>query len=216
MTSVLYRRYAEGVANTEQQLIQIVDAAMAEAARKGGDWVVCRPGCCECCIGVFPIGQADALRLREGLRELEHTDPARAANVSRRSREAVQRYGAAFPGDPATGILGADAESEARFESFADDDPCPALDPQTGTCDLYAWRPMTCRTFGAAVRLNSDSVDICELCYHGASDDEIIACEVELHTADLEATLEREAEASTGAGGQTIVAFALRPIPLRQ
>src|ERR1700683_2379455 len=154
------------------KLIQIVDAAMAEAARKGGAWVVCRPGCCECCIGVFPIAQSDAQRLREGLQELANTDPARAASVSRRSREAVSRYASDFPGDVATGILGKDPDSEERFESFADDDPCPALDPDTGTCDLYAWRPLTCRTFGAAVRLNSDSplqeqVAICELCYRG-------------------------------------------------
>ncbi len=183
---------------------------MAEAARKGGDWVVCRAGCCECCMGVFPIAQSDVRRLREGLGELECTDPTRAANVSRRAREAVVRYTADFPGDSATGILGEDSKSEERFESFADDDPCPALDPATGTCDLYAWRPMTCRTFGAAIRLNEDSVDICELCYRGASDEEIIACEVELQTAELEADLEREAEAFTGRTGQTIVAFALR------
>jgi len=194
----------------DTRLIQIVDAAMAEAARKGGDWVVCRPGCCECCMGVFPIGQADALRLREGLRELEQSDPSRAANVSRRSREAVARYAADYPGDSTTGILGVDPESEERFENFADDDPCPALDPATGQCDLYAWRPLTCRTFGAAVRLNSDSVDICELCYHGASDEQIVACEVELETEDLEEALEVEAQVSTALTGQTIVAFALR------
>jgi Fe-S-cluster containining protein len=193
----------------DQQLIQIVDVAMAEAARKGGDWVVCRRGCCECCLGVFPIAQADAVRLRDGLRELERTDPARAAEVSRRSRAAVGRYTADFPGDLATGILGDDPDSQQRFDSFADDDPCPALDPETGACDLYAWRPMTCRTFGAAIRLNEDSVDICELCYRGATDEEIIACEVELHTSEFEAALELEAEASTGGSGQTIVAFAL-------
>jgi Fe-S-cluster containining protein len=194
----------------DQQLIQIVDAAMAEAARKGGDWVVCRAGCCECCMGVFPIAQSDAQRLREGLRELERTDPARAARVLRRSREAVDRYAADFPGDTVSGIVGDDPESQECFESFANDDPCPVLDPETGTCDLYAWRPMTCRTFGAAVRLNSDSVDVCELCYHGASDAEIVECEVEFETSVLDAALEREAEAATGLRGQTLVAFALR------
>ena len=194
----------------DRQLIQIVDAAAGEAARVGGDWVVCKPGCCECCVGVFPIGQSDALRLREGLEQLRQTDPARAANVTRRSREAAARYHDDYPGDAATGILGEDDESEERFEGFADDDPCPALDPETGTCDLYAWRPVTCRTFGAALRLNSDSVDVCQLCYHGATDDEIVACEVDLETTDLETALEEEAAASTGIHGRTIVAFALR------
>ena len=195
---------------SENKLIHIVDVALAEAERKSGQWLACRPGCCQCCIGVFPITQSDALRLREGLRELARTDPERAANVSLRAEEAAARYIADFPGDVATGILGEDAESQERFESFADDDPCPALDPRTGTCDLYAWRPMTCRTFGPALRLNSDSIDMCELCYDGATNEEIVACEVELDSEELEAALERDAEDFTQLRGQTIVAFALR------
>jgi hypothetical protein len=47
----------------DQMLIQIVDSALAEAARRSGEWLVCRPGCTQCCIGVFPINQLDASRL---------------------------------------------------------------------------------------------------------------------------------------------------------
>jgi Fe-S-cluster containining protein len=194
----------------EQKLIQIVDAGTLAAVRKGGGWVVCRPGCFECCIGVFPISQADALRLRDGLRELARTDPVRAGNVSRRAGEAAGRYAADFPGDAASGIIGEDAACQERFESFANDDPCPALDPENGTCDLYASRPVTCRTFGPALRLDGDSVDVCELCYHGASDEEILASQVEIEIAGLGTAREEEAEAETGLRGQTIVAFALR------
>lgn len=194
----------------DHQLIQIVDSAMTEAVRRGGEWIACRPGCCECCIGVFPISQSDALRLRAGLRALEQTDPHRAANVRSRSQKAVARGAATFPGDSATGILDPDPDSAQRFESFGNDDPCPALDPETHTCDLYAWRPLTCRTFGPAVRLNGDSVDICELCYHGANDEDIAACRVDLDIAGIEGPLEDEAEVATGLSGQTIVAFALR------
>ena len=43
-------------------------------------------------------------------------------------------------------------EDQARFEDFANDAACPALDPATGRCDVYAWRPMTCRVFGPPVR----------------------------------------------------------------
>ena len=62
-------------------LIQIVDAALAEAVRKSGHWLLCRPGCAECCMGEFPITQLDAARLREGLAELETREPERAARV---------------------------------------------------------------------------------------------------------------------------------------
>src|SRR5215472_4172736 len=118
------------------QLVQIVDSALAEAARKSGEWLVCRPGCTQCCLGPFPISQLDAARLRRGMAELQKTDTARAKRVRKRVRDFVRRFSAAFPGDPATGILAGDKESDAFFAGFANDEPCPALDPQSGLCDL--------------------------------------------------------------------------------
>src|SRR3989442_16027318 len=84
----------------DRALVQIVDAALAEAARKSGPWLVCRLGCTQCCIGPFPISQLDAERLRGGLAELEATDPARAGRVRERARESVARIARDFPGDP--------------------------------------------------------------------------------------------------------------------
>jgi Fe-S-cluster containining protein len=92
-----------------------------------------------------------------------------------------------------------------------DDVPCPALDPETGGCDLYAARPITCRTFGPPVRYGSDSVGVCELCFQGASNAEIAACEVESDPEGVEHGLLEELEQLTGMRGQTIVAFTLLP-----
>jgi len=136
--------------DSDAALIQIVDAALAEAARKAGDWLACRPGCYECCIGPFPISRADAGRLREGMSELQRADPARADRVRRRVRDYVE-------GDEAL---------------------CPALDPEQHTCDLYAARPRTSRLFGPPIRNGADAIGICELCFQGASDEQIAACEV--------------------------------------
>src|ERR1035437_975179 len=126
-------RYSRSMSGDEA-LIQIVDAALAEAARNSGHWLVCRPGCTECCLGPFPITQLDARRLREGLAELERRDRQRAARVRERARQAVDRILPDFPGDAATGVLGEDEDAEEQFESLADDQPCPALDPATGMC----------------------------------------------------------------------------------
>lgn len=194
----------------DQQLVQIVDAALADAARKSGDWLVCRPGCTQCCIGPFAINQLDAARLCQGMEELATRDPERVARVRSRARASVARLSATFPGDPATGLLEEGEEAEARFAEFADDEPCPALDPQTGTCDLYAYRPMTCRTFGPPVRSGPEGgLGVCELCYHGASDKEIAACEMVPDPDNLEQTLLRELEEAGGVSGNTIVAFCL-------
>src|SRR5689334_16486247 len=98
---------------SDAALIQIVDGALAEAARKAGAWLVCRPGCYECCIGSFPISRTDAERLRKGMAELERLDAPRAQRVRERTR------------------------------GYVDDEDalCPALDPESGTCDVYAARP---------------------------------------------------------------------------
>ena len=187
-------------------LVQIVDAATADAARRSGAWLKCRPGCTQCCIGVFAISQLDAMRLREGLLELEQSDPPRADAVRRRADESRQRLSAQFPGDSQTGILG-DFE-EDQFEDFANDEPCSVLDPATGTCDLYAHRPMTCRVFGPPIR-TEDGIGVCELCFDGASEEEILASELKIDWTELEEALHAEAEKSTGRHGQTIVAFAI-------
>jgi Fe-S-cluster containining protein len=191
-------------------LIQIVDAAMAEAARRSGPWLVCRPGCNQCCHGAFAINQLDAHRLRRGLTALTLTDPERAARVLQRALAAVARMAPEFPGDPVTGLLLAGGEEgEKQFADSDDDEPCPALDPTEGTCDLYDWRPMTCRVFGPPVRTHSTAVGICELCFEGASDQEITACLVDADADGLEPDVLEELERSSGVHGMTIVAYSL-------
>jgi len=193
----------------DQKLIQIVDAALADATRRSKGWLVCRKGCTQCCIGVFAINQLDAARLQCGLKELAMRDPARAAAVTDRARESVWRLSREFPGDPATGLLGTSKRERQRFESFANEEPCPALDPVEGTCDLYESRPMTCRTFGPPVRAEGGGLGVCELCYQSCSEEEIAACEMVPDPDDLESRLLREVERSTGKRGDTIIAFAL-------
>lgn len=194
----------------DQKLIQIVDAALADAARKSGEWLVCRKGCTQCCYGAFAIGQLDAVRLQNGLNDLKSSDPKRAAQVTRRAQQAVKQLSATFPGDPKTGILDESEDAEAAFADFANDEPCPALDPTTGTCDLYAARPMTCRTFGPPVRSGPEKgLAVCELCYHGASDQQIGACEMLPDPDNLEEELIAKVEKKTGKRGNTIVAWCL-------
>ena len=192
----------------DQKLIQIVDSALAEAARRSGEWLVCRPGCTQCCIGVFPINRLDALRLRRGLADLEKRAPVSAARVRERARQAVARLSPNFPGNPVSGILNDGDEAAERFDDFANEEPCPALDPETGNCELYESRPMTCRTFGPPVR-SEDGLGVCELCYHGASDEEIAACEMKPDPDDIESALLKRVADSAGTRGETIIAFCL-------
>ena len=192
----------------DHALIQIVDSALADVARRSGEWLVCRRGCTQCCIGVFPINQLDAQRLRRGLADLAKHAPQRADRVRDRAQDAVTRLSPTFPGDPVSGILNEGYDEAERFSDFANDEPCPALDPETGICELYESRPMTCRVFGPPVR-SEEGLGVCELCYQGASDEEIMACEMKPDPDDLESALLKKLEDSTGTRGNTIIAFCL-------
>jgi len=192
----------------DRELVQIVDSALADVAQRSGDWLACRPGCSQCCIGPFPINQLDAVRLQQGLMDLEERAPERAARIRERARQSVARLSAQFPGDLTTGLLHEGEEAERKFFEFADDEACPALDPQTGTCELYKSRPMTCRVFGPPVR-SEGGLGVCELCFQGATTEQVAACEMRPDPDNLESTVLQEVETATSVRGNTIVAFCL-------
>ena len=194
----------------DNELVQIVEASLAETARRSGKWLVCRPGCTPCCYGAFGINALDAERLRAGMLALRSENPAAAHELQKRAHGWMDAYGAEFPGDRATGALGTSEEDRRRFEAFANDAPCPALNPATGLCDVYAWRPMTCRVFGPPVRTEGEvgqkGLGHCELCFAGATPEQVAACEIPV-PYELEEKLLEE----IGKDGETLVAFALRP-----
>jgi Fe-S-cluster containining protein len=196
----------------DSKLVQIMDAALADAARRAGEWLVCRPGCTQCCYGAFAINQLDVLRLRAGMEALRTGQPGVADAVERRARLWIEEHGADFPGDLATGLLGDSDADRERFEEFANEAACPALDPATGLCDLYDARPMTCRVFGPPVRVDAGSAEDralahCELCFIGATLEQVAECEMPV-PAELEENLIQECERE-GLRGETVVAFAL-------
>ncbi|MGC9224544.1 MAG: YkgJ family cysteine cluster protein [Terracidiphilus sp.] len=194
----------------DRELVQIVEASLAEVMRRAGAFLACRIGCTQCCHGAFAINALDAARLRAGMAELRVADPALAAAIERRARDWLAAHGVDFPGDRKTGALGSSAEERERFAEFANEAACPALDPASGRCGVYAWRPMTCRIFGPPVRsVNDEGIEglgHCELCFIGTAPEEIAACEMPVPHA-LEADLLREASESF----ETVVAFALLP-----
>jgi Fe-S-cluster containining protein len=200
-------------------LIQIVDAALLSATERSGPHLACRPGCFQCCIGVFPISQQDAHRLREGLHILEQSDPEKSHRIQTRAAASRQRLAPHFPGDLHTGILAEDFEDSPLFTDEAEDavgdtEPCPVLDPATGTCDLYEHRPIVCRTFGPPMRTPGDDGEInlatCELCFTHATTEEIAACELDPTLPAREADSNEAFNAAHNLHGQTLVAYALR------
>jgi Fe-S-cluster containining protein len=205
-------------------LVQIVTTALASATLRSGPHLVCRPGCTQCCIGVFPIAHEDAAHLRSGLSALAIQDPAKFLRINQRVKESLTRLDPWFPGDLSTGILSEDEQSTTLFEpgsptsglgslgwdEFANDEPCPVLDPTTGTCDLYEHRPILCRTFGPPARTEDGNLATCELCYTTATTEEIAACELDPTIPALEAASNESFNATHHLHGETLIAYALR------
>lgn len=198
-----------GLPAGDSELVQIVDGSLADAALRAGEWLACRLGCTQCCHGAFAINELDALRLGAGMATLRGSEPELAAEIARRARAWVAEQAAEFPGDAETGRLGDSDEERERFEEFANEAACPALDLATGRCDVYAWRPMTCRVFGPPIRMKAGMGDEqalghCELCFVGAGEGDVARCEMAV-PHEFEAGLLDE----LGRTGETVVAFAL-------
>jgi len=192
----------------DRELVQIMDASLVRAAEKAADWLVCRPGCTQCCYGAFAINQLDAARLRAGMEALRAAEPISAEAIEKRAHAWIAEFEAEFPGDRENGRLGESDEDRARFDEFATDAACPALDPATGLCGVYEWRPMTCRVFGPPVRMEGEQgaqgLGHCELCFNGATPEQVAASEM-----PVPHELETKLLAEMGAEGETVVAWAL-------
>jgi len=215
----------------DAKLIQIVNAALADATLRAGEHLACRPGCTQCCHGAFAINPLDALRLRTAMAAMAESQPTQAVAIAARAHQFLAEFGPDFPGNPDTGILGTSPEEEAAFEEFANEAPCPALNPETGLCDLYEARPMTCRVFGPPVRMrpstigdqqeDSDATEdareddgfaVCELCFTTATPEETTAAEMTVPHAEEQAILDQ----MDPAAGDTIVAYCLTLPPNSQ
>jgi Fe-S-cluster containining protein len=194
----------------DSAFVALVDGAFASAALRSGPHLLCRPGCAQCCTGVFAISPADTLRLRQGFTALQQEDSARAARVQQRAAASWSRLAPAFPGNAASGTLAVDENGDPAetFEYFANHEPCPALDPEHGTCDLYAARPQTCRVFGPPVATDQ-GYGVCELCFRAANAEEIAKAAIHPPAEELSAALDQAAIAAGEPAGATVVAFVL-------
>jgi Fe-S-cluster containining protein len=175
----------------DQRLIEIIDAGVAEAMRRGGERIACRRGCSHCCFGPFAITGLDAARLRVGLREAPQ-----AGRILARAREAAEAFRPSI-------------EAGDEWETALANLPCPVLDLETGVCELYPWRPIACRLHGPALRVEGVDLRHCRLNYSGATEEEIEAMRVRIVPAGAEVDAVVGFEAGGGRANRTYIAFAL-------
>ena len=105
----------------------------------------CTRGCSHCCIGLFPVTILDRQEIQRGLRALP--DHLRT-RIERTAAEQVTALTITAPQLNTNRFIDQWPEEDIdrvieRFESW----PCPALE-QDGSCALYGFRPLVCRSMG--------------------------------------------------------------------
>ncbi len=161
-----------------ERLIQIVDAAMADAALRSGGHLVCRPGCSQCCVGVFPIAQEDADRLHRACwrssRPIQHAPSAYTS-----ARPSVDASGSLVSRRCGNGNSRRILRRSRSLRGVREQRALPRSRPHNRDLRSLCSAPVLCRTFGPPMRTEEDNLATCELCYIHASTEEIAACELD-------------------------------------
>jgi len=136
--------------------------------------------------------------------------PAKAAGIRARAAESVGLLRAlGYPGGASDGLLEESVAGEVLFHPRFQSLPCPALDLESGRCELYTHRPAACRTYGPAIRLDGEDLPHCPLNYTEAAAERIEEFRVDIDTRESgEAALAEFLEGG-GQPGRTVIAFAL-------
>ncbi len=191
---------------------RVADRAWSEsAARTAPGELACRSGCFGCCVGLFEISLPEAGLVKAGVAALS---PAVRDDVIRRARRIVEESAAAFPGDARAGILDPERTEEADdayFEVIADR-ACPMLDLPSGSCRIYDYRPVTCRTYGFAWSKDGEVIHPpCGLNLPGAPVERQLATSIDVGRLDEAGDIAEELAAALDLepGDETTVAHAV-------
>ncbi len=205
------REALAALAAADAAFLHTVDELLAAGRERAGGAVACRIGCTECCTGLFDITALDAFRLRRGLAALAQDDGDAARGVVRRAQRQWLELRDTFPGDCDSGVLWEDEAAREEFFARHATLPCPALEPRTGQCLLYASRPLSCRSFGLPIRCGGELLPPCRLNLVGVPAEELPALAVDPDPTCREGELLGRLAALGGGCGDTIVAAALAP-----
>jgi Fe-S-cluster containining protein len=209
-------RDTKALADADALLLRVIGATCEEAKRRAGEHLVCHAGCFSCCYGPFPITQLDAWRIRRGLEEMQRTDAASAAAIVGRARAAEAKLLERFPGDAETGEID-EAEGWLPFEYVERHNmvPCPALDSETGACQIYSHRPIACRTLGPPSVIDGKTLQHCRLCFQEATEEQIETGRVTFDDGAAGGAAAEELERCYTPRGRTLIAIALSGLRYR-
>jgi len=158
-----------------KEILALADAHFEKVIADQPQHLQCRVGCTLCCHGLFEIASADVAVIAEGLRSLA---PERRRAMVRRAEEMIAEL-------EHPNLAEASAPEKESFFDRVSEVPCPALTAE-GRCEIYASRPLVCRTFGLPLREGTRMLgEVCELNFLAATPEEMERAAWDLNWEDV-------------------------------
>lgn len=135
-----------------EQLVAEIDHVFASVKGQHEDLTPCGKGCSDCCHALFDVTLIEALYLNHHFNRLydgkARSDVMERADRADRQVHKLKRalYKASAEGKPATEILEEVARARVRCALLGKDD----------LCDLYEYRPITCRLYGIPTAIGGE------------------------------------------------------------
>lgn len=133
-----------------EALVDTAEKAFEQVSTQFSDCVRCKTGCSDCCYALFDISLIEALYIhhhfKNALDEERREALIEKANYADRQIYKIKRraYKATTGGQQETKVLSAMTNERVR---------CPLLNDDK-RCDLYPYRPITCRLYGIPTAIN--------------------------------------------------------------
>ena len=135
----------ETVFQKYEALVEQIDQVFDQVRQQYPDCVKCKLECADCCHALFDLSLVEALYLnRKFISEtLDKKRDAITEEANRTDRKVYQLKRKAFKSVEA----GQKTEEQVLLEMAAERVRCPLLNEEN-KCELYAYRPVTCRLYG--------------------------------------------------------------------
>lgn len=127
-----------------EKLVEASDAAFGRVKKAHADCVKCTEGCADCCHAVFDLTLIEALyinhRFKEVLKNPERAELEEKANRTDRLMAKIKRRAQ-------EDLLAGKSEADILEDLARERVRCPLLN-SNDLCELYRYRPLTCRFYG--------------------------------------------------------------------
>lgn len=129
-----------------EELLRAADAVFAKVEKDYPDCVKCREGCADCCHALFDLTLIEALYINHHFRKIYDGRPDAKAVLVQKAN-AADRLVYKIKRQAFKKVEGGEPEEEVLAELAMERIRCPLLNDRD-RCDMYDYRPITCRLYG--------------------------------------------------------------------